>query len=268
MIDLRDVTDLSSLDGRTLEVEGGVGRIEVILPAGLAATVNADVDGPGDVVLFGEENGGIGVSENDYDGFDNDPEIIINAQPGCRTDRGAPMSTTTTTTERPSGRHPVNVGHLVMGIAFLGLVGVWALIQGDVVGDGDVRWLLPVPWVLAGLAGLLAIGVSGSKRWSTRQVGWVGTDAPSPPPSRHHRAPPTPRSWRPRPTRRTDERHHQQAPDPPPRRPDGRRRLLRRRRLPRARPDPGPAARVVAAIFSVGTVAVAYIAAWILMPEV
>ncbi|WP_028642708.1 hypothetical protein [Nocardioides sp. URHA0020] len=85
------------------------------------------------------------------------------------------MSTTTTDlqTDRQSGRHPVNVGHLVMGIAFLGLVGVWALVQGDVVGTGDVRWLLPVPWVLAGLAGLLAIGVSGSKRWTTRQVGWI-----------------------------------------------------------------------------------------------
>jgi hypothetical protein len=86
------------------------------------------------------------------------------------------MSTTTTppATDRQSGRHPVNVGHLVMGIAFLGLVGVWALIQGDVVADGDVRWLLPVPWVLAGLAGLLAVGLSGSRRWSTRQTGWVG----------------------------------------------------------------------------------------------
>jgi hypothetical protein len=73
-----------------------------------------------------------------------------------------------------SGRHPVNIGHLVMGLAFVGLVGVWALIQGDVVGNGDVRWLLPVPWVLAGLAGLLAVGLSGSKRWSTRQTGWVG----------------------------------------------------------------------------------------------
>ncbi|CAI9415357.1 hypothetical protein [Nocardioides sp. T2.26MG-1] len=80
-------------------------------------------------------------------------------------------------TARPSGRHPVNVGHLVMGIAFLGLVGVWALIQGDVVGDGDVRWLMPVPWVLAGLAGLLAVGLSSGKRWSTRQTGWVGSDA-------------------------------------------------------------------------------------------
>lgn len=90
------------------------------------------------------------------------------------------MSTTTTqptAPERQSGRHPVNVGHLVMGIAFLGLVGVWALIQGDVVGNGDVRWLMPVPWVLAGLAGLLAVGLSGSKRWSTRQTGWVGATA-------------------------------------------------------------------------------------------
>ena len=86
------------------------------------------------------------------------------------------MSTTTdrTTVERRSGRHPVNVGHLVMGIAFLAIVGIWALIQSDVVSHGDVRWLLPVPWVLAGLAGLIAIAMSGSRRWSTRQTGWVG----------------------------------------------------------------------------------------------
>ena len=86
------------------------------------------------------------------------------------------MSTTTTVPDQKSGRHPVNVGHLVMGIAFLSMVGVWALIQGDVVDHDDVRWLLPVRWVLAGLAGLLAIGISGSRRWSTKQVGWVGTE--------------------------------------------------------------------------------------------
>jgi len=84
----------------------------------------------------------------------------------------------TTTTERRSGRHPVNVGHLVMGIAFLAMVGVWALVQGDVVGDGDVRWLLPVPWVLAGAGGLIALAMTGSRRWSTRQTGWVGTEPP------------------------------------------------------------------------------------------
>jgi phage shock protein PspC (stress-responsive transcriptional regulator) len=82
VVDLRDVTDLSSLAGQTLEVEGGVGRIEIILPAGLAATVTADVDGPGDIVLFGEEHGGINVSENDYDGFDSDPELTITTHLG------------------------------------------------------------------------------------------------------------------------------------------------------------------------------------------
>ena len=44
-----------------------------------------------------------------------------------------------------------------MGIAFLGLVGVWALVAGDAVDGDDIRWLLPIPWVLAGAAGLVAI---------------------------------------------------------------------------------------------------------------
>ena len=75
---------------------------------------------------------------------------------------------------RPSGRHPVNIGHLVMGLAFLGIVGVWALIQTDTVGGDDVRWLLPVPWVLAGAAGLVATAVTGSRRYAVRRTGWAG----------------------------------------------------------------------------------------------
>jgi len=73
-----------------------------------------------------------------------------------------------------AGRHPVNIGHLVMGIAFLGLVGVWALIQGDVVGGSDVRWLMPVPWVFAGIAGLLATTLT-ARRHATTRTGWVDT---------------------------------------------------------------------------------------------
>jgi hypothetical protein len=72
-----------------------------------------------------------------------------------------------------SGRHPVNVGHLVMGIALLGLVAVWALIVGDVVDGEDVRWLLPVPWVLAGAAGLVALAIGSHRGSESRQVGWV-----------------------------------------------------------------------------------------------
>lgn len=81
------------------------------------------------------------------------------------------------THEKQSGRHPVNVGHLVMGIAFLAMVGVWSLIQTDVVTGSEVRWLMPVPWVLAGLGGLLALALSGSRKWSARQTGWVDSPA-------------------------------------------------------------------------------------------
>jgi hypothetical protein len=59
-------------------------------------------------------------------------------------------------TTSASGRHPVNVGHLVMGIAFLGLALIWALIESGVASASDLRWLLPVPWVAAGVVGLAA----------------------------------------------------------------------------------------------------------------
>lgn len=71
-----------------------------------------------------------------------------------------------------SGRHPVNLTHLIMGIAFLGFAGIWAAVTGDVVPDDDLRWLLPVPWLLAGSAGLLAFTISQMRR--TRRHGEVG----------------------------------------------------------------------------------------------
>ena len=74
-----------------------------------------------------------------------------------------------------NGRHPVNIGHLVMVIAFLGLVVVWSLIEGDLVQGADVRWLMPVPWVFAGIAGLLATTLT-ARRHTPRQQGWVAED--------------------------------------------------------------------------------------------
>ncbi|MFD7077585.1 hypothetical protein ACFV9G_25465 [Nocardioides sp. NPDC059952] len=61
--------------------------------------------------------------------------------------------------EKPTGRHPVNIGHLVMGLAFLVFVVVWAMIvSGTVVIHDieDLRWLLPLPWIVGGGVGLLA----------------------------------------------------------------------------------------------------------------
>lgn len=74
-----------------------------------------------------------------------------------------PLTTDPPTTE-PSGRHPLNIGYLVMGVAFIGLVTVWALVVGDVVDGDDVRWLLPAPWILAGIAGLGATLLPARRR--------------------------------------------------------------------------------------------------------
>jgi len=51
-----------------------------------------------------------------------------------------------------AGQHPVNVLHLVMGVAFLGVFVNWALIQSGTLEAHDLRWLLPIPWVAAGAA--------------------------------------------------------------------------------------------------------------------
>lgn len=66
-----------------------------------------------------------------------------------------------------SGRHPVNVGHLVMGVAFLGLTAIWVLFESGAIGSDDLRWLMPLPWLAAGVAGLLAIVLTGRRRGDT-----------------------------------------------------------------------------------------------------
>lgn len=64
----------------------------------------------------------------------------------------------------PTGRHPVNVGHLVMGVALLGLTAIWVLFESGSIGSGDLRWLMPLPWLAAGVAGLLAVVLTGRRR--------------------------------------------------------------------------------------------------------
>ncbi|MCD6640182.1 MAG: hypothetical protein LT071_09745 [Nocardioides sp.] len=54
------------------------------------------------------------------------------------------------------GTHPVNITHLVMGIAFAAMAVLWALYAGGTVDPSSYRWLLPLPWLAAGAAGLLA----------------------------------------------------------------------------------------------------------------
>lgn len=63
-----------------------------------------------------------------------------------------------------SWRHPVNIGHLVMGTAFAGMVVVWAIFAGGAIPDDNIGWLMGVPWVGAGAAGLVAMAVSARRR--------------------------------------------------------------------------------------------------------
>jgi hypothetical protein len=66
------------------------------------------------------------------------------------------MSEQTTEQTTGTGWHAVNIGHLVMGVALLGLAIIWALLESDVASASDLRWLLPMPWVAAGAVGLVA----------------------------------------------------------------------------------------------------------------
>lgn len=61
VLDLTQVRDLPRLAGRTIELDAGVGRIEVIVPERVSVTVEAEVGGPGETSLFGRHEEGIHV---------------------------------------------------------------------------------------------------------------------------------------------------------------------------------------------------------------
>ncbi len=65
--------------------------------------------------------------------------------------------------------HPLNVSYLVVGLAFLGIAGSWALSAADVVDAGDVGWMIPLSLVAAGAIGLVAFIARGTRRSRNRQ---------------------------------------------------------------------------------------------------
>lgn len=58
VLDLTDVRDLEGLDGRTIELQGDVGRIEVLVPRGVDVEADVEIDGPGGYQVFEREGGG------------------------------------------------------------------------------------------------------------------------------------------------------------------------------------------------------------------
>lgn len=83
VVDLSGVQDLENLDGRELRFEGGAGRIEIVLPEDLDVEVDAQVGGPGEVDIFGEQTGGIGSRlVRSHDGGTDVPSLAIDAELG------------------------------------------------------------------------------------------------------------------------------------------------------------------------------------------
>lgn len=79
VLDLSHVRDVSALDGRTIHVSGDIGRLEVVVPATVETTVHADINGPGDIRLFGRDSGGIGIAMTRASGPTDAPAITVNA---------------------------------------------------------------------------------------------------------------------------------------------------------------------------------------------
>lgn len=76
-LDLSDVSDVDSLDGREVSVEGFGGQVEVIVPDGMDVSVQAQVVG-GDVRVFDRRADGFDVSlDHSLDGGDDVPDMSI-----------------------------------------------------------------------------------------------------------------------------------------------------------------------------------------------
>jgi phage shock protein PspC (stress-responsive transcriptional regulator) len=82
VLDLTSVEDLENLDGRTVELDAGLGRIEVLLPEGL--DVDAEVHaGLGEADLFGETQDGGGVTmTRSFDGGVGAPGLDLDIEIG------------------------------------------------------------------------------------------------------------------------------------------------------------------------------------------
>ena len=178
IVDLTEVADLDGLDGRTIELTGSAAAIEVVVPRGLDVEVDITIDGPGRLRPLRPRRRRLLEPDRPLPRRrhrrplahprrravlrrDHDRHGVITMSNHDDT------ATVPTDDDRPgyvSWRHPVNVGHLVMGVAFAGMILVWALIVGNVVDDDDVRWLMPIPWVSAGGAGLVAMTLAARRR--------------------------------------------------------------------------------------------------------
>jgi hypothetical protein len=66
--------------------------------------------------------------------------------------------------QQPPADRSVKIPHLVFGLLFLGVVGVWALVIGDVINEDQLVVLAPGVLIAAGVIGLVASLASSRNR--------------------------------------------------------------------------------------------------------
>jgi hypothetical protein len=65
---------------------------------------------------------------------------------------------------QPPADHSVKIPHLVFGLLFLGIAGIWALVVSDVITADRLTVLGPAVLIAAGVIGLAASLASGRNR--------------------------------------------------------------------------------------------------------
>lgn len=75
-------------------------------------------------------------------------------------------------------RHPLDIGPLVFGLIFLGIVAAWGLFELDVVSGADAAWILPVVMIAAGALGVV-LAATKQQRVERRMEAWQPVTAPA-----------------------------------------------------------------------------------------
>jgi phage shock protein PspC (stress-responsive transcriptional regulator) len=80
VVDLTRVRNLQALDGRTIEVSGGVGQLDIRVPAAVTVVTHSRISGPGGITTFGEDTGGIDTTvDSTHDAGTGAPTLTIDA---------------------------------------------------------------------------------------------------------------------------------------------------------------------------------------------
>jgi hypothetical protein len=83
VLDLTEVRDPAGLDGRTIDLEGGIGKLTVVVPPSWGVAVSAQVGIGNARVLDSGENGGLGVDYSAHrSGTEGQPDVQFEAHLG------------------------------------------------------------------------------------------------------------------------------------------------------------------------------------------